>query len=221
MYYPPVSVELYTTHPMVVNGTIQDTHANLGIFKTSLSMPFLALSCIAVLFSTTTAGLVQRGLLSQDNHYTYELLCDTGLWDLIFWMFCGGAHTIVIIVIMSPADSYAASISILLVVYFLGRICAPRGCQISMTQENINLLGFCAGLFIAAYNVPDTHSGRGAALMLTVLLDYMLGVGHTWDLPPAMDTVTNCRLFWVCCSSLCLAALYGAWHDHLLVERVA
>jgi len=31
-----------------------------------------------------------------------------------------------------------------------------------------------------------------------------------------MDTVTNCRLFWVCAASLSLAGLYGAWHECLL-----
>ena len=56
--------------------------------------------------------------------------------------------------------------------------------------------------------------------MVMCLLDYMLGVGHTWDAAPGMDTITNCRLFWVCSTSLCLAGLYGAWHDHLLVDDV-
>ena len=219
MYYPPVQVELYTSHPLVVNGTLSSPSASLSVFKTGLSMPFLALSCVAVLFSTTTAGLVQRGVLQQDNQYTFELLNETGLWDPIFWVFCSGVHAMVITIVMSPADTYAACISILLIIYFLARMCAPRFSQVSMTQENMNLLGFCGGLLIAAYNIPDTHSGRGGALMILVLLDYMLGVGHTWDMPPAMDTVTNCRLFWVCCASLCLAALYGVWHDHLLIER--
>ena len=106
----------------------------------------------------------------------------------------------------------------LLIAYFLGRICAPRYSQLSMTQGNMNLLGYFAGVLVAAYNVPDSHSGRGAALLCMCLLDYMLGVGHTWDTTPPMDTVTNCRLFYVCSSSLCMAALYGAWHDHLLIE---
>ena len=135
------------------------------------------------------------------------------------WAFCAGAHAIVITVIISPADSYAVALSCLLVIYFLGRLCAPRFSQhMSMTQENFNLLGLFAGLLIVAYNIPDSHSGRSAALMVTCLLDYMLGIGHTWDATPTMDVVTNCRLFWVCSSSLCLAALYGAWHDHLLVD---
>lgn len=219
-FYPPVHVQLFTCHPRISNGTLALPESVLSVSIIGLSMPFLALSCLVVLFSTTTAGLLQRGALQQDSQYTFEALHEAGLWDAIFWLFCVGAHAVVILVVMSPAEAHAAALSILLVVYFLGRVCAPRCSQLSMTQENMNLLGFFAGLIVAAYNIPDSHSGRGAALLLMCLLDYMLGVGHTWDVTPTMDTVTNCRLFWVCSASLCLSALYGAWHDHLLMDDV-
>ena len=219
MYFPPVRVQVYTSHPAVVNGTLGERSAKLSTVDLALSLPFLALSVVAVLFSTTTAGLVESGLLQQDSHYTFELLVEAGPWDLLFWLFCGGAHALVVAVVMSPLDVYAGLLSGLLLFYFLGRLCAPRcSAQLSMTQENMNLLGFCAGLLVASYNIPDSHPGRGGALLILVLLDYMLGVGHTWDTTPTMDTVTNCRLFWVCSTSLCLAGLYGAWHDQLLVE---
>ena len=218
-YYPPVHVQLFTCHPRISNGTLTLPESVLSVSNIGLSMPFLALSCLVVLFSTTTAGLM-NGALQAGNQYSMEVLHEAGLWDTIFWLFCIGAHTVVILVVMSPADAHAASLSILLVVYFLARLCAPRFSQLSMTQENVNLLGFFAGLLVAGYNIPDTHSGRSAALLIMCLLDYMLGVGHTWDMAPTMDCITNCRLFWVCSSSLCLAALYGAWHDHLLVDEV-
>ncbi len=217
-YYPPVHIQLFSCHPRIENGTLLVLETELLVTNIGLSVPFLFLSCLAVLFSTTTAGLVESGLLQQDNHYTFELLQETGLWDAIFWAFCAGAHIIVVTVSMSPADVYTVILSSLLIIYFLGRLCSPRNSQISMTQENFNLLGLFAGLLIVGYNIPDSHSGRSAALMIMCLLDYMLGVGHTWDSSPSMDTVTNCRLFWVCSTSLCLAALYGAWHDHLLTD---
>lgn len=221
VYYPPVHVQLYTCRPTVSNGTLTLPESQLSVSNLGLSVPFLALSCLAVLFSTTTAGLTERGQLQQDSQYSFEVLHEAGLWDAIFWAFCAGAHATVITVVMSPADAYAAGISSVLMIYFLMRLCAPRfSQQLSMTQENFNLLGLFSGLLIAGYNIPDSHSGRSAALLVMCLLDYMLGVGHTWDTTPTMDTVANCRLFWVCCSSLCLAALYGAWHDHLLVDDV-
>jgi hypothetical protein len=216
-YYPPVHVQFFTCHPKISNGTLTMPDSQLSVSNVGLSVPFLALSCLAVLFSTTTAGLAEKGML-QDNQYTFEALHESGLWDAIFWAFCAGAHAIVITVVMSPADAYAVSISSLLVIYFLGRLCSPRFSETSMTQENFNLLGLFAGLLIAGYNIPDSHPGRSAALMIMCLLDYMLGVGHTWDASPSMEVVSNCRLFWVCSTSLCLAALYGAWHDQLLID---
>jgi len=219
LYYPPVHVQLFTCHPKIANGTLIVPETHLLVSNVGLSLPFLCLSGIVVLFSTTAAGLLQRGSLQQDSQYSFEVLHEAGLWDALFWLFCVGAHAVVIMVVMSPADGHAVALSILLISYFLGRICAPRFSNMSMTQENMNLLGYFAGLLVAAYNIPDTHSGRTAALLVMCMLDYMLGVGHTWDMSPPMDTVTNCRLFWVCSSSLCLAALYGAWHDHLLVDE--
>ena len=218
VYFPPVHVQLFTSHPRVDNGTLTNDLSTLAVFDLSLSVPFLALSCVAVLFSTTTASLAERsGPLAGDNPYSFETLQEAGPWDLVFWLFCWGAHALVFTVVMSPADLFAVVLSTLLAFYVLGRLCAPRHCQLSMTQENISLLGYCAGLAVVAYNVPDAHQGRSAALLVTVLLDYMLGMGHTWDQSPNMDCVTNCRLFWVCSASVCLAGLYGAWHDHLLM----
>ena len=125
-YYPPVHVQLYTCHPRVENGTLTLPQSQLSVSNVGLSVPFLILSCLAVLFSTTTAGLSERGQLQQDTHYSFEVLHESGLWDAIFWAFCAGAHAIVIPVVMSPADVYAVSIASILMIYFLGRLCAPR-----------------------------------------------------------------------------------------------
>lgn len=221
LYYPPVRVQLFQCHPLVANGTITVPETRLTVTNLGLGVPFLCMSCLTVLFSTTTAGLVKNGHLQQDTVYSLDVLHELGLWDPLFWAYCAGVHIIVITVIISPADLYAVVLSGLLVVYFLMRLCAPRvSQQLSMTQENFNLLGFFAGLLVVGYNIPDTHTGRGAALLIMCMLDYMLGVGHTWDATPTMDTVGNCRLFWACSASLCLAALYGAWHDHLLVDEM-
>lgn len=219
LYFPPVRIEFYNSQPTIVNGTVDPakppTLLHTGI---SLSMPLLLCSCLAAIFSTVTAGLVERGVLQQDNFYTTDVLNDAGMWDLIFWFYCTLAHSILISVVMSPANAFAAALASILYIYFLACICQPRQTQLSMTQTNINLLGLWSGLLIATYNLPDTHTGRVASLFIMCVLDYMLGVGHTWDVSPTMDTVTNCRLFWVCSCSFCLAGLYGAWHDHFLIE---
>jgi hypothetical protein len=221
-FYPPVHVEVYIAHPTIINGTLhseENPTAHISITSLALAIQFLILSCVAALFSTTTTGLIQRGILQHDCQYSHEILNETGLWDLMFWVFCSGTHALLLIIVMSPADIYATALASLLVIYFLCRLCQPRFSQLNMTQENLNLLGYWSGLLIAGYNLPDAHTGRLAALLIMCLLDYMLGVGHTWDVTPTMDTVTNCRLYWVCSASFCMAGLYGAWHDHLLMER--
>lgn len=225
-FYRPLHVEVYMPHPVVVNGTLHTDGSPTGLPTTSitvtslsLAIQFLILSCVAALFSTTTTGLIKRGTLQADMQYSHEVLYEAGLWDLMFWVFCSGTHALLLLIVMSPADIYAVSLAALLVIYFLCRICQPRMSQINMTQENLNLLGYWAGLLIAGYNLPDAHTGRLAALLIMCLLDYMLGVGHTWDASPMMDAITNCRLFWVCSASFCMAGLYGAWHDHLLFEN--
>jgi hypothetical protein len=221
-YYPPIHVETYTCQPAVANGTlVQGFLSPVKSTTTSLVIPFMALSCLGALFATTSAGLIEKGILVQNSPYTYDVLMETGFWDLMFWAFCALAHALVLLVALSPVDIYAINLSGLLIIYFLCRACQPRNGQgVSVTQENTNILGFFAGLLIAFYSIPDTHSGRPAALAVMVLLDYILGVGHTWESMPPMDTVTNCRLFWTCSVSFCMAGLYGAWHDHLLIERV-
>jgi hypothetical protein len=222
--YPPVHVEVYTPHPVIINGTIHSpdgpkTTTRITVTSLALAIQFSLISCVGALFSTTTTGLIQRNILQHDAQYSHEVLYETGLWDLMFWTFCSGTHALLLLIVMSPSDIYAVALSALLIIYFLCRLCQPRISQLNMTQENLNLLGYWAGLLIAGYNLPDAHTGRLAALFIMCLLDYMLGVGHTWDVTPTMDTITNCRLFWVCSASFCMAGLYGAWHDHLLLER--
>lgn len=221
LYFPPVHVQVFTAHPGVANGTLAASTESHVIHSSSfsLSLPFMILSCVAALFSTTTTSLVDRGTLSLDAPYVHETLSESGLWDATFWAYCAGAHALAFLVALSPADAYVVTLAALLVVYFLAHACQPRsGNSVSLVQENFTLLGYFSGVLIALYNLPDSHAGRSAALAVTVMLDYVLAVGHTWDQMPSMDVVTNCRLFWVCSSSFCLAGLYGAWHDDFLMD---
>ena len=62
----------------------------------------------------------------------------------MFWLFCCAAHALVVTVILSAAHLYAVLLASLLLAYLLGWSCSPGGAQLSMTQENIKLLGYCA-----------------------------------------------------------------------------
>ena len=44
-----------------------------------------------------------------------------------------------------------------------------------------------------------------------VMLDFLMGVGHTWENRASLDTVTNSRLFYACACSLGLCGLYAVW----------
>ena len=68
------------------------------------------------------------------------------------------------------------------------RCCSPRCCSSTswggsalpgtqLSMENTNLLGYCAGLLVVTYNVPNTRTGSEGALLVTILLDYLLGWG--------------------------------------------
>jgi len=221
LFFPAVRVQTFTAHPTVINGTLTASTENHVIHSStfSLALPFMALSCVAALFSTTTASLIQHNAFSLESPYSLETLSEAGLWDLTFWTYCLGAHVLVMLVSLSPGDVYSTALASILTVYFLAHACQPRsGNSVSMIQENFNLLGYFSGILIAIYSIPDSHPGRSAALAITVLLDYVLAVGHTFDHEPNMDVITNCRVFWTCSSSFCLSGLYGAWHDNLLMD---
>ena len=110
-----------------------------------LGLPFLGLSCLAVVFSTLTSEFMSAGCCIRtgpDNYYTLLLLPG----DVVFWLFCCAVHALVVTMILSAAYLYAVPLASLLLVYLLGWSCSPGGAQLSMTQENIKLLGYCAGL---------------------------------------------------------------------------
>jgi hypothetical protein len=222
LYFPSVRVETFTAHPVIANGTLRQSTADSHVIHSSsfsLALPFMILSCVAALFTTTTTSLIERGSIAPDAPYCHENLSETGLWDAMFWGYCTGAHALAFLVALSPGDSYMIALASILVVYFIAHACQPRSNEsVSLVHENSNLLGYFSGVLIALYNLPDSHPGRTATIAVAVLLDYILAVGHTWDHVSTMDVVTNCRVFYTCSTSLCLAGLYGAWHDSLLMD---
>jgi hypothetical protein len=60
-----------------------------------------------------------------------------------------------------------------------------------------------------AYQMTETRPNGPTVVMLVVVLDYFLGVGHCYDRQATLDTAANCRLFYVVAVSVALAALYA------------
>ena len=66
---------------------------------------------------------------------------------------------------------------------------------------------------IAGVQIHDANTNRLGVLFCMLMLDYFLGVGHTWDRNATLGTITNCRLFYVCAASLCMIGLYSMFWE--------
>jgi len=235
-YFPLASVQVFVYKPCVSNGTLTHACGSTEAVRMMLPLPCLLVSAAAAAFVSSTRTLMDGGILSDETAYAAEAVAQAGLWDAMFWFVVSGAHLIAVIAACSPVDAFAGGAAAYLMVHFLSQLCRSADEQRAggyqsagpdaqgggagagaMTAANANILGYMAGVGIAVYNVPQQYSNRLVIVFLLVVMDYFLGVGHAWDRGPSMYTVANCRLFWVCSASLCLAAMYGAWRDDLLM----
>jgi hypothetical protein len=234
MSFPPASVQLFVQTPCVVNGTLGRGCGSTHTHRVWLLTPSLLAAGLTAGFASSTFTLAEAGVISEDRAYGAEALSEAGLWSAFFWMVALLVHLIVVMAACTPCDAFAAIGAAVLMVHFLHRICEPMpaadpapfggggsgqagGAFWSPMTANGNLLGYSAGLGVAFYCVPESYGNRFTLLFLLGVLDYFLGVGHVWDREPSTATIANCRLFWACSASLCLAALYGAWTDDLLM----
>lgn len=88
----------------------------------------------------------------------------------------------------------------------------------TQTQGNLNTLGYAVGVFVVCRNIPSgLGSPRVGCLLGFSILDGVMAMGHTCDREATMETVTNCRLFYVCAQSLALCGVYALWYDTLRV----
>ena len=220
--YPPASVQVFTYVPCVTNGTLTHACGDTRSVRLMLAMPSLAVSAAAAAYVSNTFSLEEAGLIN-DAPFGPESLGQTGLWNALFWFVVSGAHAIVVAAACSPVDLFAWALATYLCVSFLARICTPPefhqsdGPEVgSVTIANANVLGYMLGVGVAFYCVPGQYTNRFVIIFLMVVLDYFLGIGHVWERVPSIDTVSHCRLFWICSVGLCLAALYGAWKEDLL-----
>lgn len=231
-YFPLASVQVFVYRPCVTNGTLTHACGSTESVRLMLPLPCMVVSAAAAAFVSSTHTLSDAGAMSDETTYGAEAVAHAGLWDAMFWFVAAAAHLIAVTAACSPADGFAVGAAAYLMVHFLSQLCMPAdagGYQNAdagggpvagggaMTAANANILGYMAGVGIALYSVPQQYTNRMVIVLLLVVMDYFLGVGHAWDRGPSMHTVANCRLFWVCSASLCLAAMYGAWRDDLLM----
>jgi hypothetical protein len=210
LFCPGVRVQLFFAHAKI-NGTygvVLNPENALETYSGHLGMPIMLGSALVAVFATVTYRTYETGISGQD--YVLDVLEQISMWDLLFWVYLLLLHIIAVLVVADPVDAYGLMASSSFMTYFLHRACSPKGPLLSLTQENLNLVGYCFGVLITAYQITDTHANSAAVIMLLVVIDYFLGVGHTYDKQATIDTVANCRLFYVCAGTLSTAFAYAA-----------
>ena len=179
-----------------------------------MGLPVAGASFLAACFSFVTYRAHEQGLWEQD--YTQEAVDQMGMWDALFWAFCGSAHLVVGLVLCDPADLFGVLASPACMSFFVARACAPRAGGHSRFATEMNLAGYAGGVMLLAYQV--TSPNGTAVLAVMILLDYMLLLGHAHDREAVVETACNARIFYACVGSLGCAALYamGAQEQTLL-----
>ena len=102
--------------------------------------------------------------------------------------------------LLSPGDTYQGVLGVLLMTYFLCSIMAPKEHKITITLENVYLLGYVLGFVVVLYCMPADASSSGIHYYIVFevgVIDYCLSVGHTWDQQATFDTVAHCSLFYI------------------------
>ena len=204
LFFPGLEVDVYVPRGRLQNSTL--TVGAEGV-RVHMGMPVLGVSLLAAIFATVTCKAHEQGLSGQD--FQPDVVEQLGMWDLLFWAFSLAAHGIVGLIVCDPVDAFGAVSSTTFMAYFLYRACVPRGQNVNLTQENLNLVGYSLGVLQLAAQVTSTRSNGATAVMLVEVVDYFLGVGHTYDRQATIDTVSNCRLFYICAGTLGLALLYA------------
>ena len=206
LFFPGVEVDVYAPHASL---TGNHTHGSIALKSTAvrvhMGMPVLGASLLAAMFAVVTYKAHEQNLSGQD--FQPDVLDQMGMWDLLFWAYGLLAHGIVILTLCDPVDVFGVIGSTTFMAHFLFRACYPKPQNVNLTQENLNILGYCLGLLMLVYQVrrPDGSS----VIMVLVVLDYFLGIGHTYDRQATIDTVSNCRLFYVCAGTVGTAILYA------------
>lgn len=213
LFFPGVEVHLFLVHAGVNNTRVVWGAGPDGaeVIRAHMGMPVLLASALAAVFSTVTYRTYESGVAGQD--FQQEVLDQIPMWDLLFWVYLMLVHAVAVLVVADPVDVFGLIASTCFMTYFLHRACAPKSQVLNLTQENLNIVGYCMGVLMAAYQFTSLRPHAGTTLMLLVVLDYFLGIGHTYDRQATIDTVANCRLFYICVGTLGTALLYAVCQE--------
>ena len=210
LFFPGVEIDMFLIRAHVNASTgalFMTASTDIQGMRMHMGLPVILSSCLCAVFSTMTYRLFEAGLSGQD--FQQDVLDQASMWDLVFWLYVFLAHCIVVVITADPVDVYGGISCACFMVYFLFRACAPKGQNMNITQENLNILGYCIGILMMVYQMTDTRGFGASVVMLVVVVDYFLGIGHTYDRQATIDTVANCRLFYACAGTLSTVCLYA------------
>lgn len=204
LFSPAVEVDVYLAQARR-NATTGLITAQIQSERVHMGLPVAGTAFLAAVFAMVTCKSHEQGLAGQD--FQQDVLDQMGMWDALFWMFCGAMHGVALLFLCTPANAFGALLGTALTTYFLCRACAPKSQTVNLTQENLNLLGYGLGVLLIAYQVTDANGW--SVLGLLVVVDYFLGIGHCYDRQATIDTVSHCRIFYICAGAIGCAVLYA------------
>ena len=206
LFSPVVEVDVFAPH-----GSLDANHTALDLTYTAArvrtGIPVCVVSFLAAVFATVAYKADEQSLSGQD--FQPDVIEQMGMWDALFWAYCLLAHGLVVVLVCDPVDAYGAVSATAFMGYFLFRACYPKGQHVNLTQENLNILGYGVGVLQVVAQLTSTRGNGMSAVMLMVVLDYFMGIGHTYDRQATIGTVSNCRLFYVCAGTVGTALLYA------------
>lgn len=205
LYSPPVEVYTYKAQVFTVNETLYCSDLNKSTFD--MSVPFLLSSAIIIIFCTNTMSMAEKGL--SEYEYGEQVVDEAAVWNSSFCLYIYVSHMLLCVLTSSPGDVFQVFMAGVFMSFFLIRACEPKE-GTTFVKENTNLLGYAlgVGLVWVSCSVPK----RLYFFAAFVVIDYFLGVGHLWECPVMLNTVMNCRMCYVCASSMGLAFIYATWN---------
>ena len=206
LFSPAVEVDVF-----VPRASLDKNHTAIHVgsdgARVHMGMPVCAASALAALFATVAYKADEHSLAAQD--FQPDVIEQMGMWDALFWAYCMLAHGIAVVMVCDPVDAFGAVSATAFMSYFLYRACYPKGQSVNLTQENLNILGYGLGVLQTVVQLTNTRENGMSAVMLMVVLDYFLGIGHTYDRQASVGTVSNCRLFYICAATVGTGLLYA------------
>lgn len=197
---------LYSPHREIVVYTLKSptNTTNLSVYEAHIHVQwmFACLSFLAFFFSIQTMKYNEEDLSNLD--YTLEFVEQNMLWDFMFWIYSIGSHFLLFGIVLNVCDVYLLAFCTIISHYALSKGCLPRGENINITRDNLNLLFYVGAIMLIFINAQ-----KQVLIIWICMLDYCLAAGHTWDKLATVDTIINCRLFYICSQSLLLCVYYG------------